>query len=413
MNSKTRSIIKSLFLEYYKKKMIKYEIEDIDMREFGFQFFDSNSMVRHKAFKNYNELYKFILSNIPRHIYYSTAIYANPAAPTMEAKDWLGAELVFDIDADHLDTPCKYEHDYWICTNCNHMEFGPTPQKCTKCGSSKLEKFTWVCSKCIEVAKNETLKLIEEFLVKDFGININYIDVYFSGHRGFHVHVKDKKFIKLDSQQRREIVDYIKGIGLNLKNGFFTVKSKQKVYGPELYDYSWRGRIAKFFYEVISREDENIVKEVFGSKSKRILSNKDRILSDISKHPANWARIVNYISDIQSVSTIIANLVGCNIDEKVTIDIHRLIRMPGSLHGKTGIPVVKVPIEKIETFEFTQSLSPFNGIARIRFIKSIPGVRVIMNTRIKIVKGETLTVELPIALYLTCKELAEIEEIKI
>jgi len=29
----------------------------------------------------------------------------------MENKGWIGADLIFDIDADHIETRCKTEHD--------------------------------------------------------------------------------------------------------------------------------------------------------------------------------------------------------------------------------------------------------------------------------------------------------------
>ena len=37
-------------------------------------------------------------------------------------------------------------------------------------------------------------------------------------------------------------------------------------------------------------------------------------------------------------------------DEPVTCDIKRLIRLPGSLHGKTGLKVQKIPLDKLESF---------------------------------------------------------------
>ena len=37
-------------------------------------------------------------------------------------------------------------------------------------------------------------------------------------------------------------------------------------------------------------------------------------------------------------------------DEPVTCDIKRLIRLPGSLHGKTGFKVVKINLEKLKNF---------------------------------------------------------------
>ena len=38
-------------------------------------------------------------------------------------------------------------------------------------------------------------------------------------------------------------------------------------------------------------------------------------------------------------------------DEPVTCDIKRLIRLPFSLHGKTGLKVVKIGIDELKTFD--------------------------------------------------------------
>jgi len=39
------------------------------------------------------------------------------------------------------------------------------------------------------------------------------------------------------------------------------------------------------------------------------------------------------------------------IDEKVTIDIKRLIRLPGSLHGKTGLKVFTISPNEVENLD--------------------------------------------------------------
>src|SRR5208282_2045026 len=52
-------------------------------------------------------------------------------------------------------------------------------------------------------------------------------------------------------------------------------------------------------------------------------------------------------------------------DAPVTTDIHRLIRLPGSLHGGTGFRVVPLTRDAIDTFDpFADALVP-----------STPGVR--------------------------------------
>ncbi|MDK2853797.1 MAG: primase small subunit, partial [Thermococcaceae archaeon] len=88
---------------------------------------------------------------------------------------WLGAELVFDIDA--KDLPLK---------RCNH-EAGT------------------VCPVCLEDAKElarDTLIILRE----DFGVE--NIHVVYSG-RGYHIRVLDDWALELDSKARERILSYI------------------------------------------------------------------------------------------------------------------------------------------------------------------------------------------------------------
>src|SRR5881628_4137548 len=71
-------------------------------REFGFMFWEAGMMQRHQSFKSGEGLRDFLARRTPMHVYYSSAYYETPGAPTMEEKGWLGADLVFDLDADHL-----------------------------------------------------------------------------------------------------------------------------------------------------------------------------------------------------------------------------------------------------------------------------------------------------------------------
>ena len=53
-------------------------------------------------------------------------------------------------------------------------------------------------------------------LEKDFGFAANELHVFFSGHRGYHVHVEDEAVRSLDALARKEIVDYVTGLGLSV-----------------------------------------------------------------------------------------------------------------------------------------------------------------------------------------------------
>ena len=72
-------------------------------REYGFMFWEAGMMQRHQSFKSAEALRDFLAGRTPMHAYFSSAYYETPGAPTMEEKGWLGADLVFDLDADHID----------------------------------------------------------------------------------------------------------------------------------------------------------------------------------------------------------------------------------------------------------------------------------------------------------------------
>jgi len=60
----------------------------IEKREFGFVLF-KEEMLRHKKFKDKNELEAFLRSFVPSDVFYSCAYYENPEAE-MKRRDGLG-----------------------------------------------------------------------------------------------------------------------------------------------------------------------------------------------------------------------------------------------------------------------------------------------------------------------------------
>ena len=76
----------------------------------------------------------------------------------MDEKGWLGADLVFDLDADHLEGA----HD---------MTF----------------------EEMLAEVKVEFKKLLDSYLLGDFGFDEKDILIVFSGGRGYHAHVRDKR----------------------------------------------------------------------------------------------------------------------------------------------------------------------------------------------------------------------------
>jgi DNA primase small subunit len=162
------SIIKKQFNKYY-KSLIKdfYSPPGFEQREFGFLSFEGRNMMRHISFENPTQLRSYLLDLTPAHAYFSSAYYRSPSA-TMDRKDWRGADLVFDIDADHFDLSCRDNHDRWICKKCGKEELGPSPEKCPSCAETSFKEEKWVCENCLEAAKHEAQKLLN-ILIQDFG----------------------------------------------------------------------------------------------------------------------------------------------------------------------------------------------------------------------------------------------------
>ena len=184
MSSLSQKYIQDKFADYYKQNSASIlPPSSLERREFGFLLLERRAMLRHKAYKDANSLRASLSRILPSDVYYSSAYYERPEEE-MKAKGWLGADLVFDIDADHIPLPCATLHDLWVCTNCGASGRGKHPPKCSACGGIKFKEKPWPCEICLEASKVEAIKLVD-VLTDDFGFSSEVLTVAFSGHRGY------------------------------------------------------------------------------------------------------------------------------------------------------------------------------------------------------------------------------------
>lgn len=392
MQVQTKEFLREKFREYYGSVSIQLPPQ-FKKREWGLIFFDESYpdivMRRHKSFTSENEAIDYIRSMVPAHAFHSSAYYSNPAAPTMKEKKWEGADLIFDLDADHLNIK-------W--TTYNDM---------------------------LQKVKDETIKLIG-FLTDDFGFDKSYMQVVFSGGRGYHIHVRDPTVIGLESPERREIVDYVTGLELEMDRIF----GERIIYGDagrmsaetvrmsSYKDTGWGGRINRwivfFLVNLGRKKDKQAVQSlksfggIGGERALEILkvardkSNIDRIKRgnlDVSKKiPVNFWRTL--------IQMAIADI-GVKTDEPVTADTKRLIRLPTSLHGGTGFQVVPLTLDALNDFDPLRDAVVFGN-------ESV-GINVIKASSVEI-KGEEYKLKegkqnLPehLAIFLMCRGAAEYE----
>ena len=405
----SRDFVYQKFCEYYRdpSNIIPAPIFP-EQREFGYLTFKDHFMVRHRRFSGINSLRAALNQVVPSDVYHSCAYYENPDFD-MDKKGWLGADLVFDIDADHIPSSCDKIHDEFTCAKCGFSGRGITPETCPACEGTKFSTKTWPCGQCIQAAREETLKLVD-MLSNDLGFSLDELHVFFSGHRGFHVHVEDEAVRSLDAMARKEIVDYVTGLGLAVLER--DSKERQGKRGPKkfsLHNFGWNKRLKvgiQTFLETASKDDlKNI--GLNNSVTAALLKNKNAVVtrcindgrweSVSGVKDQTWLKLAEYVRDVQS----------SKIDTVVTTDVHRLIRMNGTLHGKTGLKKVEFPAKDLQDFDpFVGAVAFKKGEVRV-LVSDVPEFKM---------GGETLgpykneTKELPVAaaVMLICKGRAKV-----
>ncbi len=311
-------------------------------REFGFMFFDKSFVQRHLAFDTPEELRRYMQGNVPAHSYYSTSYYRKPDAPVMEEKEWLGAELIFDLDADHLEG---------------------------------AEAMTY--QQMIDRIKDEMINLVDSFLLGDLGFSEDQVHITFSGGRGYHAHVRTPEVMELGTHERRELVDYITGAGLNIDWVFpynrVATSSVSTGAGrranvakdrliPSAEDGGWKRRMRLGLVDVVEafcEGDPRSIKREFpsikGSDNATVAKAQDELRKSrarmFDKNTMGMLSASTQNMLVKIMRDDMAHRLSGEVDEPVTADIKRLIRLPGSVHGKSGLRVTPITRDELTDFE--------------------------------------------------------------
>lgn len=384
---KTRDFLKGKFQEYYRNANITLPPR-FTAREWGFLSWEGGIMNRHQKFRSVNEVKKYLIKAAPAHSYHSVAYYKDPGKNTMIDKEWMGADLIFDLDADHLP----------------EME--------------EVKKGKIPFSKLMDYIREQTYRLVVDVLLGDFGLNENDLLITFSGGRGYHVHVRTPDMLTLPSGARREIADYLTGKGLDLNKilidaGYtkeYPIRGKgveRKNIGveklPKKESKGWQGIITRYIHQTLDslrkldKEERKNNMEKLGLKN-IIFNSKNTNEEIFNKMPkAPKKRLVR----------IALKETAIHPDEPVTGDIHRLIRLPGSLHGGSGLKVTVMDSTKLETFDPMKEATAFgDDLVKVRSIVNHP---VTMGDGLAKLKPNSV-VELPekVAIYFMARKWAHL-----
>ena len=331
------------FGEYYKARRVgdMWYPPRLRSREWMFDGFDDRPPERHRGFRKPDELLAHVIRKIPKSCFYSTAYYIDPNQRSMKDKQLQGADLIFDLDGDHL--PGVTDGDF---------------------------------PAMMHVIQEQAYQLWNDFLQPEFGFDEQHLQITFSGHRGFHLHYRAPDIWALDSQARRELVSHIKGEGVDIQ---------VLLDGP---DSAWKRRITSGVDSVLHKldlaanddqEGRKSIKELKGIIDSRIGTPGCKVrscgvksiqtIAEKVQDSGRRKRLTDGFSTgelkpvfggrkgggeydnifrelVKGDSSVVLGNAG-ETDEVVTIDLKRVIRWPTSLHGKSGMRVVEFPLERL------------------------------------------------------------------
>jgi DNA primase small subunit len=325
MKEQTLRYLRGRFGDHYRRSELTPPPEAHE-REWGYVPWTEGpgeTYVRHKSLLDLGELSAFLARERPRHVYFSAGRYESPSASTMSDKTWRRSDLVFDLDADHLPSA---EPD---------------------------DTYAEMLAKC----KDALLRLLD-FLEADFAFED--LTVVFSGGRGYHVHVRDEGIQHLQRDARREIVDYVRGIGLD-PGSLIRTEMRGSVTARVLpTDGGWgrrvHGRLLAFVDDLEGLSEEEALarlQELDGIGEGRaetvhgaIQRNREAIEAGNMEAGGVGIRTL-----VDSLVTEVVEEENAPIDEPVSTDTNRLIRLPGSLHGGSGLAVRRIDRTAIDAFD--------------------------------------------------------------
>lgn len=365
MDEQDEAFLNESFKRYYFKHAGSIDVPPrAHEREFGYQKFGSG-MVRHMSIRARKDLHLMLIRETPSDIYCSNSYYVFPEITPMDKKEWLGADMIFDIDAKDLKLPCRPDHTVRTCLECKNVSLDS--ETCKGCGSKACKKASLPCRRCMDAAGEQAIRLAG-ILSDDLGIGEDKIKTYFSGNEGFHMYAYDERFQSLAAKERMELAAYVmfkgaipKAYGAEAKDSF-----------PKYDDKGWRGRFVRYVAQKKSQY----------RSSKAIVGDQGAFQKKLDEA---------------------SEAIGVRIDANVTTDVHRIFRMPESINSKSGL--AKILCQDVSRFDpYTEAVLLDDDPVEVH--ADCPAGFVLKGTEFGPYASQKVTVPRYAAAYMICKGLA-------
>ena len=291
-----------LYCEHYKNHPLL--IHRPERREIALESWTSKGpSIRHQYYSTTDELSESLVvqRNISA-VFASAAYYQDPQVKTTSKKGYMGGDLIFDIDL-YLS------------------------------GS----RYDWMYSAC-----DSTLDLVK-VLTQELGIPESNLVIDFSGSKGFHITVEGDEFKNLTKEERRHILQYVRGDKVTADS----LGTERGGWSDRFNDY--KRRIGEAC--VNDTKVNQTILETFFQIPKTHTKKLGDILSDASVRKTLKEHRLELDAKIEkSLRKLFLRSERAKfacVDEKVTGDRYRVFRVPGSIHPKTGFASVRVLLEDL------------------------------------------------------------------
>jgi len=362
------------FRSFYQKTNVS-EPPGVEFREFGYGIFGKKISGRHLNFVSLAEFNSFLRSQVPFYVSYSPAFYQYPANRPMAAKELLHSDIVYEFDADDLKTPCAQEHDFWECKSCHAAGRGVV-EACSSCGGSSIAADQWVCENCLETVKKQVFRLVD-VIENDFGFS-DGLDFNFSGSKGFHIHLRGKSVQGLSAKARVELLDFVTGTNLDLQSLGFSESNNALRCTPFRSSHGWSKKILEALHELLESGDASRL-AVAGSVSIRtankVIEDKTAVWESVqkglfptvsSKSVVFWKNVLEFVSSD----------LGLSVDRQTSMDQYKIIRVPETLHGSTGLLAKKIIFNSLSSFNALEESVVFGNDPVKLFVSRAPKIRI-------------------------------------
>ena len=372
-----RDDLLTLCREYYATADLS--IDSVPRREIAFLTWD-NRMVRHQSHDDVGSIIELAQKRAPKAIYASLSLYLDPSYRTPKELDKKS------ISCQECGESYKSDKQEELCPSCGILNQKTNTNPKDRRGQTLAFDIDYgdipgssdrTPTKNLGAAARSTLNLAK-ILVEDLGFDYSDLDITFSGKKGFHVRVNiggnplfsDKD--QTDKSVRRALVNYVSGYEFAPMD-FLLVKARAhaaNTWHLKGYESGWGHRFNQSIEYLIksakatTEEFTKVLqlyspwytdKKRYGTKktlpSQKVIEgfrkacneNRDSILKggDIREmKDAEAKRLLSFAL----ARTRLRH--AAFVDKVVTDDFARVLRIPGSLHGGSGLVCCKVPTLK-------------------------------------------------------------------